>query len=127
MSRCCAGEWRLCLAIGKSAGVVAVWASPSFSSIETLQGMTGGEGLCSASMGSSTVVGLAWTAPPVQGQEAAVVLTAAGQDGSLSSWKLARQEVCPKCTCCLSQDTGSVWNSLETVLSAAFPCILLDE
>ena len=33
-----------------------------------------------------------------------MVLTAAGQDGSLSSWKLAGQEVCPKRTRCLSQE-----------------------
>ena len=88
------GEWRLCLAIGKSAGIVAVWSSPSFSSMTSLQGMPDGGDLCSASMGSSTVVGLAWTVPPVQGQAPAMVLTAAGQDGSLSSWKVAGQEVC---------------------------------
>ena len=83
--------------MGKSAGMVAVWTSPSFSSMTALQGMTDGGGLCSARLGSSTVVGLAWTAPPVQGQEPAVVLTAAGQDGSLASWRVAGQVVCPKC------------------------------
>ena len=50
-----------------------------------------------------------------------MVLTAAGQDGSLSSWKLAGQEVCPKCTSCISQEHERCCLSLEIALSASFP------
>lgn len=100
---CCsgihAGECRLQLAIGKTAGAVSAWRSPAFADISGLQGTGSCGERCAARAGSSTVVGLTWAMPPVPQQQAHPVLTAAGQDGSVSSWRWEGLEV--------SSSTGS--------------------
>lgn len=95
-ARCSAGDGCLRLAIGKTAGKIAAWRSPRFSNLSGLEGKANCGTLCSAQSGSATVVGLAWALPPTRGQDPIAVLTAAGQDGCLSSWRWEGREVCAR-------------------------------
>ena len=105
---CAAGGGCLHLAIGKSAGSIAAWSSPRFSSLSALAGEAGCGALCSVRQGSSTAVGVAWAMPPTQAQDTAAVLTASMQDGSLSSWKWNGQQVLrPNQPLCPSNELSS--------------------
>lgn len=108
------------LAVGKTAGLVGAWTSPSLSSIPDDKHLFGS--LCCARMGSATVVGLAWAAPPTQGLSCAPVLTAAAQDGSLMSWRWDGQEVqAPYCVLAFFVNMTQNWSCgiLVTVKTAS--------